>query len=311
MSDSLHVSRVLQQQRDSEQRNSHERKHNETEIRRLPGTGTPTVSIVIPARNEAKNLEQVLPTLPAVHEVILVDGASSDGTVETAQRVMPKIRVIHQTRRGKGNALACGFSAATGDIIVMFDADGSADPAEIASYVAALTDGADFAKGTRFSPGGGSEDITRLRQAGNLALNAITNLLFRARYSDLCYGYNAFWRRVLPHLDLPDVRLPERPDGKMRWGDGFEIETILSCRITAAKMIVAEVPSVERSRIYGASNLNAVTDGLRVLKSILTEHRRARSANAGARFTTRRRPAVLRRVSVGRIAEIAERSEAA
>ena len=71
----------------------------------------PRISIVVPALNEARNLAAVLPTLPAVHEVILVDGGSVDGTVETAQTVMPDIRVVRQLRRGKGNALAAGFAA--------------------------------------------------------------------------------------------------------------------------------------------------------------------------------------------------------
>nr|BFF13599.1 hypothetical protein GCM10025699_49020 [Microbacterium flavescens] len=140
--------------------------------------------------------------LPAVHEVILVDGNSVDDTVATAQRVMPDIRVVHQTRKGKGNALACGFEAATGDIIVMFDADGSADPAEIPRFVEALTSGADVAKGSRFVHGGGSEDITHFRALGNWGLNALTNVLLGTKYTDLCYGYNAFWKRIVPSLEL-------------------------------------------------------------------------------------------------------------
>ncbi|WFR66472.1 glycosyltransferase family 2 protein [Curtobacterium flaccumfaciens] len=117
---------------------------------------TPRVSVVIPARNEARNLEIILPKLPAVHEVILVDGDSLDDTVATAQRLLPEIRVVHQTRKGKGNALACGFEAVTGDVVVMFDADCSADPDEIPRFVQALVDGADVAKGTRYSRGGGA-----------------------------------------------------------------------------------------------------------------------------------------------------------
>jgi glycosyltransferase involved in cell wall biosynthesis len=241
----------------------------------------PKVSIVIPARNEARNLEVILPRLPEVHEVILVDGRSVDGTVETARRVMPSIRVVQQTRRGKGNALVCGFAAVTGDIVVMFDADGSADPAEIPAFVAALVAGADVAKGTRFSGGGGSEDITRFRSLGNYGLNLVTNLMLGTGYTDLCYGYNAFWADILPALQLPDVDAPARIDGQMEWGDGFEIETVLNCRIAAAGMRVIEVGSVERLRIYGRSNLNAVSDGFRVLRTIWTE--KQRSARAGVR----------------------------
>ena len=235
----------------------------------------PLVSIIIPAKNEARNLEVVLPRLPDVHEVILVDGHSVDGTVEAARRVMPSIRIVHQTRKGKGNALACGFAAATGDIVVMFDADGSADPAEINRFVQALLDGADFAKGSRFCEGGGSEDITRFRALGNYGLNFLANRVLKTRYTDLCYGYNAFWTDILHHLDLPDHRVASF-DRSMLWGDGFEIETVINCRIAAARLRVVEVGSVERLRIHGESNLNAVRDGIRVLKTIGAERQRAR-----------------------------------
>ena len=235
----------------------------------------PTVSIVVPAKNEAANLREVLPLLPDVHEVILVDGRSVDGSIEAAREVLPGIRVISQTRKGKGNALAAGFLAATGDIVVMFDADGSADPAEIPAFVQALVDGADFAKGSRFAAGGGSEDITPLRSTGNAMLNLVANVLFKTRFTDLCYGYNAFWRDVVPVLDLPDLDLPA-PESGMLWGDGFEIETVINCRIAAAGIAISEVASVEKSRIHGESNLRTFSDGFRVLRTIVAERARAR-----------------------------------
>ncbi len=252
----------------------------------LPKNFSPAISIVIPAKNEALNLEVILRELPPVHQVILVDGDSVDDTIETAMRVMPGIEIIRQTRTGKGNALACGFAAVTGDIVVMFDADGSADPAEIPSFVATLIAGADVAKGSRFRPGGGSEDITLFRRVGNLGLNALTNLMLGTHYTDLCYGYNAFWADILPELDLPDTSLPAHGDGRMHWGDGFEIETVLTCRMAAARLDVREVASIERLRIFGASNLNAISDGFRVLKTIITERDRV-PAVARAAATTR------------------------
>lgn len=234
----------------------------------------PTITIVVPARNEARNLEIVLPALPPVHEVIVVDGWSSDDTESVVRRTLPRARFLQQTRRGKGNALACGFEAATGDVIVMFDADGSANPDEIHDYVEALRTGADFAKGSRVIGGGGSEDITWLRDSGNRALTAVTNLLFRTRYTDLCYGYNAFWRDVLPVLSLPSSAPAEA-----QWGDGFEIETVINCRVAARGLQIHEVPSVELERIHGTSNLNTFRDGFRVLRTIATERLRSHAAH--------------------------------
>jgi hypothetical protein len=246
--------------------------------------GNPRVSVVVPTRNEARNLEVVLPAVaavrPAVHEIIVVDGNSVDGTIETAQRVLPWVRVISQTRKGKGNAMACGFAAATGDVIVMFDADGSADPAEIPAFVRALIDGADFAKGSRFVRGGGSDDITLLRKSGNAGLNGVANALFGTSYTDLCYGYNAFWADILPVLDLPPIDTPAPADGSMLWGDGFEIETVLNCRVAAAGLKITEVPSMERERIFGQTNLRTFADGTRVLRTLAAERRRASRGRA-------------------------------
>ena len=253
----------------------------------------PSLSVVIPALNEARNIPHVFAQVPSdVHEVILVDGYSIDGTVTVARQLRPDVRVVRQTRRGKGNALACGFAAATGDIIAMVDADGSADPGEIPRFVDALLNGADFAKGTRFSEGGGSADITRFRSSGNYVLTAFFNACYRRKYSDLCYGFNVFWRRHVPVLGL-DAFSPSRPGGDGRlWGDGFEVETLIHVRVAKADLVVAEVPSFEHQRIHGVSNLNAFRDGRRVLQTILTERRRDRGPS-GAHSPIRPQPSMV------------------
>jgi glycosyltransferase involved in cell wall biosynthesis len=248
---------------------------------RLPASW-PSVSVIIPALNEALNLPHVFARLPdGIHEVIVVDGHSVDGTCAVARQLRPDVRIVAQNRNGKGNALACGFAAATGEVIVMLDADGSADAAEIPLFVQALLNGADFAKGTRFALGGGSSDITRLRACGNRLLMALVNQAYGTAYSDLCYGFNVFWRRHLPVLRL-DSTTPPRAAQQRLWGDGFEIETLIAIRVAVARLAVVEVPSFEHPRIHGASNLTAFTDGLRVLRTILTE-RRFRNA-PGARL---------------------------
>src|SRR3954452_20576391 len=251
---------------------------------------SPTVSVVIPALNEERNLPHVFAALPAdITEVILVDGGSVDRTVAAARELRPDVVVVHQTRKGKGNALACGFAASTGDIIVMIDADGSTDPAEIPLFVQQLIDGADFVKGSRFSNCGHSHDITKLRKLGNDGLNLVVNVLFGTRFTDLCYGYNAFWRSVVPVLDLPDTRLPRRADGNKHWGDGFEIETMINIRAAVDGMKVGEVGSVEHRRIHGVTNLNTFRDGLRVLRTIFSEYGRMRRGRHRA-VTPARRP---------------------
>lgn len=239
------------------------------------GLGRPTVTVVLPTRNEAANLPHVAARMPPIDELIVVDGGSTDGTAEVARQLWPDAVVIRQTRTGKGNALACGFEAATGDIIVMIDGDGSTDPAEIPKFVAALLGGADLAKGSRFAQGGGSDDITYFRRIGNKALNWLVNRIFGTAFSDLCYGYNAFWRRNLNWLDLPPVDAAEP-----QWGDGFEIETVINVRAARSDWLIREVGSFEEKRIHGRSNLNAVTDGFRVLRTVGRERREHRASRA-------------------------------
>lgn len=217
----------------------------------------PGVSVIIPAMNEEKNLPYVLTRIPSwVSEVILVDGNSVDATVEVARRLLPHIIVVGQDRPGKGAALRSGFKAARGDIIVMLDADGSTDPAEIPAFVGALLAGADFVKGSRFLQGGGTDDMEWYRKLGNWGFVCIVRWRFGGRFTDLCYGYNAFWRDVLQHLSLEA-------------DDGFEIETSMNVQALRARLDVREVPSREFRRIHGKSNLRTIPDGWRVLSKIV------------------------------------------
>ena len=221
----------------------------------------PSITAIIPAMNERENLPHVLPRIPKiVDEVILVDGNSTDGTIEAALELMPTIRIVQQEGVGKGAALRSGFEAATGDIVVMLDADGSTDPAEIPAFVYALLAGADFAKGSRFLHSAGTSDMPFHRRAGNQAFVQLVRMLYGGRYTDLCYGYNAFWRRVLPYLALD--------------GDGFEIETMMNIRALRAGLRIIEVPSYEDRRVMGVGNLRTIPDGWKVLRTIVGERRR-------------------------------------
>jgi hypothetical protein len=222
------------------------------------GTRAPRVSVLIPALNEAESLPHVLPRIPGwVHEVLLVDGFSTDDTIEVAKRIRPDIRIVYQEGAGKGAALRTGFAAARGDIVVMMDADGSTDPSEIGLFVRELRDGADFVKGSRFLQGGGTADMPRYRQLGNWGLVTLANTLFLTHYSDITYGYNATWRRYQDELAL-DI-------------DDWASEIISNIRAANNGLLVVEVPSFENERIAGTAKLEAFSAGWMILKAILYE----------------------------------------
>jgi glycosyltransferase involved in cell wall biosynthesis len=218
----------------------------------------PLVSFVIPTLNEAKNLPLVLPRIPKwAFEVIIVDGRSTDNTIEVAQQLRPDVRIVTEARRGKGAALQSGFRAARGEIIIMLDADGSMAPEEAIAFVGALMAGADLVKGSRAIQGAGSIDISWFRSMGNWGLTLIVRLLYWCSFSDLCYGYIAFWSKHVDRLGCDC--------------DGFEIETLINVRALKNKLKISEVASLEAPRIHGVSKLHAISDGIRIFKTILRE----------------------------------------
>lgn len=217
----------------------------------------PAVSLVIPAKDEARNVAWVLRRLPAgIDEVILVDGHSTDDTVAVARAVCEGIIVAEEQGPGKGAAMRTGMELASGEVIVLIDADGSMDPRELHRYVEAARD-CDLVKGSRFAGRGGSDDISFVRRLGNRVLLGLVNVLYGATLTDLCYGFCAVRRSALPILALR--------------ADGFEIETEMTARALRTGLRVGEVPSFEAPRRYGESHLRTVRDGFRVLRTLLVE----------------------------------------
>lgn len=218
------------------------------------------VTIIIPTRNEMENLPHVLPvipSLPEVTELILVDGLSTDDTVKVAKELMPQIKVIYQEGKGKGDALRYAWKHATGDILVTLDADGSIDPKEIPKLIEPLLQGYHLTKGSRFIPGGGTVDMPLHRRIGNWVFTIMANILFGTKYTDLIYGFHAFWKEILERIDINSA--------------SFEIDAELYLKVKKAGLKVAEVPSFEARRIYGSGNLRSLRDGWRILKVILRE----------------------------------------
>ena len=219
------------------------------------------ISIIIPTLNEAKNIGEVIQKLKQVgcRDILIVDGNSVDGTAEYARKLGAK--VIMQNGKGKGLALRQAFCNryVDGDIIIILDADGSMDPEEVPTFVSAIESGAEVAKGSRFLPHGQSEDMSAVRRVGNKLLVGILNFLCLTNYTDLCYGYIAFRRDALRRIS---PRLTS---------DNFEIETEVCIKAKELGIKVVEVPSLERMRQHGNSNLSTFRDGFRILALIVRE----------------------------------------
>ena len=219
---------------------------------------TASVTVIIPTLNEAGNIPYVLNTIPAwVREVVIVDGRSSDDTERIARLLHPGVKVVHELTPGKGAALKAGLYASSGDYLIVMDADGSMDGMSLSEFCQALDEGAQFVKGSRFAPGGGSADITRLRAFGDAGIRLLLRLFFGVRVSDATYGYFAVRADCRDHLAIDT--------------NGFESEILIVIRAFRSGLRVAEVPCFEANRIHGHSNLSVLRDGMRIAMVIVQE----------------------------------------
>lgn len=217
------------------------------------------ISIIIPTLNEVLNIKEVFPNIPTyIDEIVIVDGNSTDGTIEEIMKFKKDVKIIVQKPQGKGAAMELGFKNATGDLLIMMDADGSHDPKEIPSLLEPILNGYDVSKGSRMLTGGGSDDFTPFRRFGNSIFVALVNTMFGAHYTDLCYGYRAFKKEAIEKIQCRSK--------------GFEIETEQSIHIIKAGLEIKEVPSFEKRRINGNSKLNSFKDGFKILIIILKEY---------------------------------------
>ena len=228
------------------------------------------IGIIIPAKNEEENIYRLISEIPVeVFEIIVVDGNSVDETYNIAKSHPKCTKVIKQIAKGKGAALSRGFAECVGDIVITLDADGSTDPKEIPSFIHEIIKGNHLVKGSRKMPHGGSEDLTLFRDLGNLFLTRIANILFKTKWSDLAYGYLAISRKLLNQLNID--KYDDVYSSRLMYGQGFEIESLICCRTAKLGYQIKEVPSFERRRWSGSSNLKSIPDGVRALVSIFTE----------------------------------------
>ncbi|GAA1949393.1 hypothetical protein GCM10009798_05750 [Nocardioides panacihumi] len=228
------------------------------------------MSIVVPALDAATNVYFVLRQLPDADEVILVDGGSSDGTPDAARQARPDATVLVRPGVSRAAALAAGIESATGDVIITLPLDGSADPEEIPAFVAALVDGADVVKGSRYA---GS---TRGRSAGDRALAWLGKRLHHADLTDPGCGFYGFWA---DQRDL--LALASEEQGS--WAEHVDVTVV--CQLARGGARIVEVPSRRMAPLFGSDDMRGTSSFVLSARAMLDERRRARSVSASAPTT--------------------------
>jgi glycosyltransferase involved in cell wall biosynthesis len=222
--------------------------------------GNLSVSVVIPAYNEEKNIEEILfrtnktmEIMGIPYEIIVVDDGSTDKTRLLAER-HKAIILTNGTNKGKGDALKRGFQNAIGNIIITMDADGSHQPEEIPRLLKPLLNGADIVAGSRFLGRQQRGSVKRLHILGNHLFNFLIFLLTKKHITDSQTGFRAYKKRVIQEIEFTS--------------DGYEVETELTVKTLKNGYLIQEEPITCEKRKNGISRLNALFDGSKILKTI-------------------------------------------
>ncbi len=213
------------------------------------------VSVIVPAYNEEQNIKEILRMLMDVEqvlspmEVIVIDDGSTDGTLDEVAKFSTRVKLLkHKKNRGKGAALATGFDEATGDVVVVQDADLEYSPYDIPRLVKPILSGeADVVFGSRFK--GTLDGMKFPNYVGNKLLSLTTKLLYGVPITDLMTGHKVFAKRVIRSIDLTE--------------DGFKIEPEIAAEVFHGGWRYAEVPIMYTRRTRGHSKFRFLKDGVR------------------------------------------------
>lgn len=214
-------------------------------------------TLLVPTRNEIEGMKIIMPRVDPkwVDEILLIDGGSTDGTVDYARE--RGYRVVHQKSRGITYAYEEGLAAATGDVIIAFSPDGNSIPELIPALVDKMREGYDMVIASRYADGASSEDDDPITALGNKAFTVMINVLFGGSYTDTLVMFRAFRKDIVTKF----------PKNLPRAG----IEPLLSIRCAKRKLRVADIPGDEPARIGGARKMNPLLNGIDVLTLIARE----------------------------------------
>lgn len=214
------------------------------------------ISAVIAAKNEGDGIARIIKSVkPYVDEIIVIDGHSTDNTKAIVKKEHAQFYL--DDGKGRGNALMIGFQKARGDIIVIFDADGSHEASDIPALIKTIQHGADLAICSRRTGGSFDAEITiggLIRSFGADMLTYLTNIRFQTKFTDIIYSFRAIRKEIAISLPL-----------KMQ-GFSTEQETVILCLHRGH--LVQEIPSREKARGWGESKLQTIV-GIKLLATLL------------------------------------------
>ena len=211
------------------------------------------VCILIPTLNEGKTIEPLIREFQELGftRIFVIDGKSTDGTVEAAERA--GAQVVTQIGRGKGAAIIEAFQMIREPYILMLDGDGTYAPADADRMLAPLADGADHVIGERLS-GYEKGALTRMNHFGNYIINVLFKWAHGAYLQDILSGYRAFTRESLSRMNLKE--------------SGFEIETEIAAEAVRNELKVIVVPVSYCQRPGTPTKLHPIRDGYKIIKTI-------------------------------------------
>ena len=220
------------------------------------------LSVVVPCYNEAATIERALEAVRSAPwpeiELIVVDDGSTDGTADILRKLAPRIDrlLVHERNRGKGAALRTGIAAATGDFVIVQDADLEYDPRDYPSVLAPLVDGrADVVYGSRFMGGAPHRVLYFWHSVGNGFLTLLSNMFTDLNLTDMETCYKAFRREVIQSIDIEEDRF------------GFEPE--VTAKVARLGCRIYEVGISYSGRTYAEGKKIGYRDGFRAIYCVL------------------------------------------
>jgi len=214
-------------------------------------------TLLIPTLNEIDGMKVIMPRVKKqwVDEILVLDGGSTDGTVEYAKS--KGYRIVMQKSKGITNAYREAIKIAKGDYIIAFSPDGNSLPEVIPQLVRKIKEGYDMVIASRYMKGAKSQDDDPITALGNFLFTRLINVCFGGKYTDTLVMLRAFRKDIVQklHIDVPRAGL----------------EPILSIRCAKLKLAVAEIPGSEPKRIGGKRKMNPLLNGLDILRLIFSE----------------------------------------